>query len=97
MNRNRLAFTLAVACLLHATLPAASAATAAAPTSKPNVILILADDLGWTDLAAFGSDLHETPALDQLARDGMRFTQNYSACTVCSNGTNASQPRPSES
>lgn len=51
---------------------------------KPNVILILADDLGWTDLAGFGSDLHETPALDQLARDGMKFTQNYSACTVCS-------------
>ena len=56
---------------------------AAAP-QKPNVVLILADDLGWTDLACFGSDLHETPALDQLARDGMKFTQNYSACTVCS-------------
>ncbi len=51
---------------------------------RPNVVLILADDLGWTDLACFGSDLHETPALDRLARDGMKFTQNYSACTVCS-------------
>ncbi len=51
---------------------------------RPNIILILADDLGWTDLACFGSDLHETPALDRLARDGMKFTQNYSACTVCS-------------
>jgi arylsulfatase A len=51
---------------------------------KLNVVLILADDLGWTDLACFGSDLHETPAIDQLARDGMKFTQNYSACTVCS-------------
>ncbi len=59
-------------------------AMAAAPAPKPNVILILADDLGWTDLASFGSDLHETPALDQLVRDGMKFTQNYSACTVCS-------------
>src|SRR5215216_2676154 len=58
-------------------------AHAAAP-QKPNVVLILADDLGWTDLACFGSDLHETPALDQLAREGMKFTQNYSACTVCS-------------
>ena len=56
----------------------------AAAQAKPNVVLILADDLGWTDLACFGSDLHETPALDQLARDGMKFTQNYSACTVCS-------------
>ncbi|MBI5768298.1 MAG: sulfatase [Verrucomicrobia bacterium] len=53
-------------------------------SERPNIVLILADDLGWTDLAPFGSDLHETPALDQLARDGMKFTQNYSACTVCS-------------
>src|SRR6186713_3407839 len=59
-------------------------AHAAAPAQKPNVVLILADDLGWTDLACFGSDLHETPALDQLARDGMKFMQAYSACTVCS-------------
>jgi arylsulfatase A-like enzyme len=56
----------------------------AAPAQKPNVVLILADDFGWTDLACYGSDLHETPAIDQLARDGMKFTQNYSACTVCS-------------
>jgi arylsulfatase A len=55
-----------------------------ASDAKPNVVLILADDLGWTDLACFGSDLHETPSLDQLARDGMKFTQNFSACTVCS-------------
>jgi arylsulfatase A len=51
---------------------------------RPNVILILADDLGWTDLACYGSELHETPHLDRLAQQGMRFTQNYSACTVCS-------------
>jgi arylsulfatase A len=54
------------------------------PDAKPNVVLILADDLGWTDLACYGSDLHETPHLDRLARRGMKFTQNYSACTVCS-------------
>ncbi|MBM3878046.1 MAG: aryl-sulfate sulfohydrolase, partial [Verrucomicrobia bacterium] len=47
---------------------------AAAP-AKLNVVLILADDLGWTDLACFGSDLHETPHLDRLAREGMKFTQ----------------------
>ncbi len=50
----------------------------------PNVVLILADDLGWTDLACYGSDFYETPALDRLATTGMRFTQAYSACTVCS-------------
>ena len=59
---------------LHATQPAKS----------PNVIVILADDLGWTDLACYGSDLHATPHLDRLAKNGIRFTQNYSACTVCS-------------
>ncbi len=73
----RLTFLLSAFCFLLC--PPASAA------SPPlNVVLILADDLGWTDLAAYGSDLHETPALDQLARDGMKFTQHYSACTVCS-------------
>ena len=46
----------------------------AAP-QRPNVIVILADDLGWTDLACFGSDLYETPHLDRLTRGGMRFTQ----------------------
>ncbi|MFN5290529.1 MAG: sulfatase-like hydrolase/transferase, partial [Planctomycetia bacterium] len=48
------------------------------------VVLILADDLGWKDLSCFGSDLHETPNLNELAKKGMRFTQAYSACTVCS-------------
>jgi arylsulfatase A-like enzyme len=52
--------------------------------AAPNVVLILADDLGWTDLGCFGSDIHETPHLNRLAAEGMRFTQNYSACTVCS-------------
>lgn len=51
---------------------------------KLNVVVILADDLGWTDLASFGSDLYQTPNIDRLAREGMKFTQAYSACTVCS-------------
>lgn len=70
--------------LLAAALLAAAPALAADAPARPNVIVILADDLGWTDLGAFGSDLHETPVLDRLAREGMKFTQNYSACTVCS-------------
>src|SRR5687768_5770190 len=59
-------------------------ANGAEPAAKLNIIVVVADDLGWTDLGCYGSDLHETPHLDQLARDGMRFTSNYSACTVCS-------------
>jgi len=67
--------------LLIGVLPA-SLALAAEP--KPNVIVILADDLGWTDLGCYGSDFYQSPNLDRLAADGMRFTANYSACTVCS-------------
>ncbi len=50
----------------------------------PNVVFLLADDLGWTDLGCFGSDLYETPHIDRLAAGAMKFTDAYSACTVCS-------------
>ncbi len=53
-------------------------------TAKPNIVLFLADDLGWTGLNCFGSDLYETPHLDQLAEGGMKFTDAYAGCTVCS-------------
>lgn len=60
------------------------AGAVAAENARLNVILILADDLGWTDLGCYGSDLYKSPHIDKLARDGMRFTANYAACTVCS-------------
>lgn len=50
----------------------------------PNVVLMLVDDMGWTDMGCGGSKYYETPHIDQLAKDGMRFTDAYSACTVCS-------------
>jgi len=50
----------------------------------PNIVLLLADDLGWTGVGCYGSDLHETPHIDRLAAAGMRFTSAYAACTVCS-------------
>ena len=49
-----------------------------------NVILIHVDDLGATDLGVFGSDYYETPNIDRLAAEGMRFTQSYSAAAICS-------------
>ncbi|UCD76676.1 MAG: sulfatase [Phycisphaerales bacterium] len=52
--------------------------------TAPNVILVLVDDLGWADLGCFGSEFYETPNLDALAADGMRFTNAYAACAVCS-------------
>lgn len=51
---------------------------------RPNVVLILADDLGWHDLGCYGSTFHQTPHLDALARQGMRFTNAYVAAAVCS-------------
>lgn len=53
-------------------------------TARPNIVFFFADDLGWTGLRCFGSDLYETPHLDRLAKDGIKFTDAYSACTVCS-------------
>ena len=55
-----------------------------AADAQTNVVLLLADDLGWTGLRCFGSDFYETPHLDQLAQQGMKFTDAYAACTVCS-------------
>ena len=50
---------------------------------KPNIVYILADDLGWGDLSCYGQELFSTPNLDLLAEQGMRFTQHYSGSTVC--------------
>ena len=52
--------------------------------AKPNILFILADDLGWKDLSCYDAPLNETPHLDQLAREGLRFTQAYTAGSVCS-------------
>jgi arylsulfatase A-like enzyme len=51
---------------------------------RPNIIFFLLDDLGWRDLTCYGSTFYETPNLDRLATEGMRFTEAYAACPVCS-------------
>ena len=56
----------------------------AAEPAKPNVIIFLADDLGARDLGCYGSTFHDTPHLDRMAKDGMKFTNAYAACPVCS-------------
>lgn len=58
--------------------------SASESTRKPNIIFILADDLGWAELGCYGNTFNETPNLDQLAKHGMRFTDAYSAAPVCS-------------
>ena len=52
--------------------------------TKPNVILVLVDDMGWMDLSCQGSDFYRTPNVDRLAKEGIRFTNGYAACAVCS-------------
>lgn len=51
---------------------------------QPNILLFLIDDLGWADLGCFGSSFYETPRLDRLASQGLRFTNAYASCPVCS-------------
>ena len=57
---------------------------ALAAPPRPNFVFFLVDDLGWTDLGCFGSTFYETPNVDRLAAEGMRFTNAYAACPVCS-------------
>ncbi|MFQ6036670.1 MAG: sulfatase [Sedimentisphaerales bacterium] len=51
---------------------------------KPNFLFILIDDMGWSDLGCYGNQFHETPYIDRLAEQGMRFTDAYAAAPVCS-------------
>ena len=52
----------------------------------PNIILILADDLGYRELGCYGQEIILTPNIDRLAGEGIRFTQFYSGSTVCAKG-----------
>jgi arylsulfatase A-like enzyme len=76
LTMNSIFFQLLFACTL--------AASASAATSRPNIIFILADDLGWGDLSCYGNQFLQTPNLDRLARGGMLFTNFYVNGSVCS-------------
>ena len=70
-------FTILVICLL-------SACGSIEKEQLPNVVFILVDDLGWSDLPAYGNQFHETPHIDRLAAEGLLFTDAYVASPVCS-------------
>ncbi len=72
----------AILCMVHLAGDAAMAKEAAA--EKLNFVFVLIDDMGWADVGCFGSDFYETPNIDRLAARGMRFTDGYAACPVCS-------------
>ena len=87
IHRRLATHSSAIAVLVGSTLLAAVATRAAGSATSPeplNVVLVLVDDLGWRDLGCQGSDLYETPRIDALAADAVRFTQAYSNCPVCS-------------
>jgi arylsulfatase A len=69
---------------LRATAPLPLAALAQAQRPPVNIVFLLVDDMGWSDLACYGSDFHETPNIDRLARESVRFINAYSASPVCS-------------
>jgi len=83
VSRHRWGHTTMITRLILA-LALTFALSTQAQDRSPNIIFILIDDMGWKDLGCYGSKYYETPQIDQLAKDGMKFTQAYSACTVCS-------------
>ena len=81
-----MSFTRVLTASLVAVLGLITPSTAAEtnPAKPLNVVLILVDDMGITDLGCYGSKFFETPNVDQLAREGVKFTESYASCTVCS-------------
>lgn len=75
------AVTPLILLLLLTSMLMASGVSAA---DKTNVVFFIVDDLGWTDLGSYGSSFYETPNADRLASEGVRFTDAYAACHVCS-------------
>ena len=62
--------------------PITDNANAASQPPRPNVVLIMADDMGWSDIGCYGSEI-DTPNLDRLAAGGVRFTQFYNGARCC--------------
>ncbi|HHK41272.1 MAG TPA: hypothetical protein ENJ50_02540, partial [Planctomycetaceae bacterium] len=67
----------------HQRTAAATTTRVAAKAPRPNIVLVLADDLGWTGLGCYGSEFYETPQIDRLASQGVRFTAAFSAGATC--------------
>ena len=80
MQLNLARFLFVTAVLIVSLLPQPGLGQA----ERPNIVFIMADDLGWSDLVRYGSDFHETPNLDRLARESVVFSDAYAASPVCS-------------
>src|SRR5688572_18320243 len=75
-------------CLLVLLLSAGALSAADSKANRPNIIFILADDLGYGDVGCYGQKIIPTPNIDRLAAQGMRFTQFYAGSTVCAPSRN---------
>ncbi|MCY4594646.1 MAG: sulfatase-like hydrolase/transferase, partial [Bryobacterales bacterium] len=75
--------TIGVALALAAVTLACAVEPASVEVERPNIVFIMADDMGWADLGSYGSTAIQTPNLDRLASEGMRFTDAYAGHTVC--------------
>ena len=84
MKTPRHSYYLLFLLITGSTLACQQGETSSQSPSSPNFVFILVDDLGWADLGCYGSTFHETPNIDQLAAEGVRFTEAYAACPVCS-------------
>jgi len=86
MNRRDFIKTIGLGAVALAVPDCASgnSLTANKTNKKLNFVFFLIDDLGWTDVGCYGSSFYETPNIDKLASEGMRFTEAYAACPVCS-------------
>ena len=82
----RLVFVVALACLCFEAPPQAQ-------PSKPNILVIQADDLGYGDVSVYGQAMFQTPNVDRLARNGLRFISYYAGSTVCAPSRAASPAR----
>ena len=80
----RITRALAVIYLLSGTIECNARDKIDGKIEYPNIVFVLADDLGWSELGCYGNTFHETPNLDRLSREGIRFTDAYAAAPVCS-------------
>ncbi|HOC00621.1 MAG TPA: sulfatase-like hydrolase/transferase, partial [Verrucomicrobiota bacterium] len=77
-RRTKTLVTLLIALGAAKANPGANAtASSSTPLAKPNIIVIMADDLGYGDVSCYGATAVQTPAIDRLAREGVRFTSGY--------------------
>lgn len=84
MNHNRRQFLGDLAGIAGLTMLPSTLRVAADAAKKPNIVVFLIDDMGWGDLGCYCDTFHETPNIDQLARESMKFTNAYAGASVCS-------------